>query len=134
MSSCHIFVFKILYLPSPLDIYFQEKLGTAQIQLKDYASAKNTFEFVLSEHPKRQIALSNLGLIYVINGDFPKGEELYDKAIALDPDYEQAILNKAAARLAQNDISTGQQLLERVLKINPENEQAKWAMSQIISR
>lgn len=107
-----------------LNLDFQEKLGATYIALKDLAGAKQTFEFVLEENPKRPIALSNLGYIHVLQGDYAQGEALYDRAIALDPDYEQALLNKAAVRFLYKDVEGGKALLERVLQINPENPQA----------
>ncbi|MCO6491393.1 MAG: tetratricopeptide repeat protein [Phaeodactylibacter sp.] len=108
----------------PYNLDFQEKLGTAYIQLQQLPPAVETLEWVLRENPKRPVALSNLGYACVLQGQFEKAEGYYNQAIALDPDYEQALLNKAAVRLLRKDADTAKQLIERVLKINPENRQA----------
>jgi len=108
----------------PLVLSFQEKLGTAHLQLRQLDKAKEVFLFILSENPKQKIALSNLGFAHALSGEFQKAESYYDRAIAQDPDYEQALLNKAAIRNLNGDLKSTKRLLKRVLKINPENAQA----------
>lgn len=109
----------------PYYLEFQEKLGIAQIALKQWKNAEKTFRKVLSENPKQSLSLCNLGFALVMQNRFDDGEALYDQAIALDPDYEQALLNKAAVRLYKKDKAAAKKLLQRVLKINPANPQAQ---------
>ncbi|MBK7409947.1 MAG: tetratricopeptide repeat protein [Saprospirales bacterium] len=109
----------------PFNLEFQEKLGVAQVALKQWKEAEQTLRYVLTENPKRPMALNNLGFVLVMQKRFEEGEALYDQAIALDPDYEQALLNKAAVRLYRKDQLAARKLLERILKINPENIQAR---------
>ncbi len=104
---------------------FQEKLGTTYLALNKREKAKKTFEFILHENPKRPVALTNLGYIYILEMNIRKSLELYDKAIALDPDYEQALMNKAAVMLLTKKKKQANNLLKRVLKINPDNIQAR---------
>jgi len=108
----------------PLNLEFQEKLGTNYLQLGYLPQARDVFEFILSENPNRELSTSNLGYIYVSLGQLKKGEALYDKALRLNPDYEQALLNKAALRLHLKDKRSAENLLKRVLQINPKNQQA----------
>ncbi len=79
-------------LPYHLD--FQEKLGATYIALDYQREAKQTFDFVLSENPKRKVALNNLGYLKVLQKKFKEGEKYYNQALALDPDYEQALLSR----------------------------------------
>ena len=109
----------------PFNLEFQEKLGVAQVALKQWNEAAKTLGYVLTENPKRPMALNNLGFVLVMQKRFEEGEALYDQALALDPDYEQALLNKAAVRLYLKDKIAARKLLERILKINPENIQAR---------
>jgi len=109
----------------PLNLDFEEKLGATYLALNKQKEAKKVFEFVLRENPKRPVALTNLGYIYILEMDIPKSMELYDKAIALDPDYEQALINKAAILLLLKKKEAAKNLLQRVLRINPENERAR---------
>lgn len=115
----------------PYNLDFQEKLGAAYVGLQQIKPAQMAFEFVLSENPKRKIALSNLGYLLVIQGKIEEGKKLYNKAIALDPDYEQALLNKAAVLLFEKEVETAKKMIERILRINPENLQAQAILEQL---
>ena len=109
---------------SRYNLDFQEKLAVNYLAQGSIPQAKQVFEFILQENPKRPVALNNLGFLYVSLQELKKGEELYDKAIALDPDYVQALLNKIAIRLYYKDEKAARELLKRVLKIEPENVKA----------
>ncbi len=110
---------------SKFNLDFQEKLGINYLAQGSFLQAKKTFEFVLKEHPKRTLALTNLGLVHVNLKQFEKGEEMYDKAIGLDPDNVQALLNKAELRLYFKDKKIAQSLLAKVLNLDPNNKKAK---------
>ncbi len=109
-------------LPYHLD--FQEKLGAALVQNQRLAEAEEVLEWVLGEHPKRPVALSNLGYTLALQGQLKAAEAYYDRAIELDPDYVQALLNKAAVRLLNKDYRQVRALLNRVLKLAPDHPQA----------
>ena len=117
----------------PLNLEFQEKLGTNYLKLSYLPQAKEVFEFILSENPNRELATSNLGYVYVSLGQFKKGEALYDKAIGLNPDYEQAMLNKAAVRLHFKDNRNAETLLKRVLRVNPNNQRAIQLLASLVN-
>jgi tetratricopeptide (TPR) repeat protein len=114
----------------PFHLDFLEKEGTALIRLSRWQEGKQVLEKLIAENPERPVALTNLGLAYVMEGNTETGESLYDQAIHLDPDYEQALINKAAVCLLQNRQGEAVQLLQRVLKINPENNQAKEGLAR----
>lgn len=115
----------------PLNLDFLEKEAIILLALKRYKEARLTFDFILSENPKRPETLCNRGFLHVLQGNLPLGELLYDQAIALDPDYEQALLNKAAVRNLSGDTASAINLVKRVLQINPENLQAQQAAGQL---
>lgn len=110
---------------------FQEKLGVNYLALGSLSQAKMTFEFVLKENPKRPMALTNLGFVFVNLKQLEKGETLYDQALSLDPDYIQALMNKAAIRLYRNDRKSASVLIERVLKLEPDHAKAKALMAEL---
>lgn len=115
----------------PLNLDFLEKEAIILLALRRYKEARLTFDFILSENPKRPETLCNRGFLHVLQGNLPLGELLYDQAIALDPDYEQALINKAAVRNASNDKEGALKLVKRVLIINPDNLQAQQALGQL---
>ena len=119
-----IIYFKKATKTEPLNLEFQEKLGTTYIAMQYLPQALQTFEFILKENPKRKIAQGNLGYVKALMGKFEEAEKHYDKAIALDPDYEQALLNKASLLFQKNEKTASLKLINRILKINPNNEQA----------
>lgn len=115
----------------PLHLDFLEKKGLVLASLQRINEAKQVFEKVLSENPKRPVALCNLGFVHAMTGNFAEGEKLYDQAIALDPDYPQAMLNKAAVLIYQNKKAEAKKWLLRVLELEPENIQAVQAMGLV---
>ena len=115
----------------PLHLDFLEKKGIALIGLKRIKEAKNIFTKIISENPKRPVALCNLGYVHVLMGNFNEAEKLYDQAIALNPDYAQALINKAALLAFQQNKKEAQKLLEKVLKKEPENRQALEGMKML---
>lgn len=116
---------------SKYNLDFQEKLAAAYLTLGSIPQAKQTFEFILSENPKRPVALSNLGFLYVKLNQYEKAEAFYDQAIALNPDYIQALLNKAAIRIYKSDFATAKMLLQNVLNQDENNQQAQVLLANI---
>lgn len=117
----------------PFHLDFLEKKGATLANLKRLSEAEKTLEKVLSENPRRPVALNNLGFVKVLQGKMAEGQKLYDQAIALDPDYEQVLVNKAALLIFLKKPEEARRLLLRVLKINPGNEQAVEGMRQLMT-
>lgn len=115
----------------PLHLDFLEKKGTSLVNLNRIAEAKVVFEKVISENPKRPVALSNLGYVNLIMGNTEEAGRLYNQAIALDPDYEQVLINKAALLMLQQKKEAARKLLNRVLKLNPQNGQARQGLEML---
>ncbi len=113
------------------DLDFQEKLGGTHLALQNVIPARQVFEFVVKENPKRPRALTNLGYVYALQGQLEKAEANYRAALALDPDNEQALVNLAALHFLENKKAAARKLLEQVLKINPANAQARDVLSRL---
>ena len=115
----------------PYDLDFQEKRATAYVYVSNAQKAEEIYRFILAEHPKREVALCNLGYLQVLKGRIQEGAKLYDESLAVNPDYEQALINKAALFLLQKDNEKARSLLNRVLEINPNNTQALQGLQRI---
>lgn len=129
-EKAHIFIQQAVYLQA-LNLEFLEKEALVLMDLNKQEEAAQKFDFILSENPKRPIALCNRGFLFILQGNLKAGEALYDQAISLNPDYEQALLNKAAVRNISNDKEQALALINRCLKINPKNRQAQQALTMI---
>ncbi|MCP4442793.1 MAG: tetratricopeptide repeat protein [Aureispira sp.] len=119
----------VVELPYHLD--FQEKLGVVYAQLQSYKKAQKTFEFILSENPKRKVALSNMGFMQALQGKFPQAMRLYDQALAIDPDYKTALLNKTGLLLQLNKKAEAKMVLEHLLDKHPDHQRAKQLLEQL---
>ena len=116
---------------STYNLDFQEKLGAAYLAQNSIPQAKQVYEFVLKENPKRAGALNGLGYLHIILNQLEQGESFYDKALALNPDHLQALLNKSTVRLFHKDKKSARALLKRVLEIDPEHAKALELMESL---
>ncbi|MEO1408850.1 MAG: tetratricopeptide repeat protein [Bacteroidota bacterium] len=123
--------FKWAVAEKPFDLDFQQKLGSTHLALQNLVPARQVFEFILRENPKRPRAWTNLGYIFALQGQLEKAENHYFEALALDPDAEQALVNLAALRLLDQRRAEARELLERALRINPDNQQARDGLARM---
>lgn len=89
-------------LQAPLNLEFQEKYGVALAMGGKSEEAERVFRMVLLEDPSRPLALTNLGYLRALQGDYTAAETYYRKALALDPDFRQARENLDALRQVVN--------------------------------
>ncbi len=115
----------------PLNLDFNNKLGTAYLQKQDIPNARKIFEFILSENKKQPVAWNNLGYIFLLEGKAEQANKNFDKALALDPDYELAMMNKVGYFLTKNNLSNAEKWLNRILKKFPENAKATEMLKRI---
>jgi tetratricopeptide (TPR) repeat protein len=110
---------------------FKNKLGANYQKQNRNAEAQQMFQDIVNEQPTYVPALSNLGYMFLLNGNLKLGEYYINKALSFDPDYELALLNKANLQLQKGNKKETVLLLKRVLQINPKNENAKKALAQL---
>ena len=113
------------------NLEFQEKLGTTYLRMGSLPQAKSVFEWVISEHPKRRLALNNLGFVQAQLGQFEAAKKLYEKVIALDPDYVQALVNLAALEKHLGNASQAATLLQRAIQLAPKDPQVQILQAQL---
>lgn len=104
---------------------FKNKLASTALALNKVDEAKKHWEELVKENPNFAPAFSNLGYIYLTQGNDKKAEELYTRALYLDPDYEQALMNMAGLYLFRNQTMQAKPYLQRAVKVNPNNVRAK---------
>ncbi len=108
---------------SPFDLDIHTKLGQAYLAIGDLSSASGTFEFVLNEYPKNQIATAQLGYIQMQKNKWHDAEKLLKQSILLNPDHTQSLINLAVVYYQLNQWKKVKQMLLRAQKLNPDNSQ-----------
>jgi Flp pilus assembly protein TadD len=109
----------------PYALDFQNKYGTCLIATGNFKEAFKTFTFIISENPNYQQAHTNIGYIYMRQGNSTMAYDHLRKAIGLDPDHEQTLINLAVWYHANNQDDKAKKALTHLLKKHPQNEQAK---------
>jgi len=104
---------------------FENKYGICLLALGRIPDALKVFQFVISENPNHISANTNLGYIYMQQGNNAMAYDYLMKADALDPDYEQNLINLAVWYHNNQKPELARKYLDHLLKRHPGNEQAK---------
>jgi tetratricopeptide (TPR) repeat protein len=104
---------------------FQNKYGICLLALNRLPEALNVFYFVINENPGHVSANTNLGYIYMQQGQNTMAYDYMMKAEALDPDYEQNLINLAVWCHSNQQPVRAKKYLEHLLKKHPDNERAR---------
>lgn len=104
---------------------FQNKYGICLLALNRIPEATAVFQFVLQENPNHVSANTNLGYIYMQQGNSTMAHEYMMRANQADPDYEQNLLNMAVWYHGNKDDAGTRRTLLHMVKKHPANEQAR---------
>lgn len=104
---------------------FENKYGICLLALNRLPEALKVFEFVVAENPNHVSANTNLGYIYMQQGNNAMSYEYMTKASELDPDYEQNLINLAIWHYNNKQPDKAKLRLEHLLKKHPANERAR---------
>ena len=110
---------------------FRSKYALSLATQKKSFDARAQYQQVLNEYPDFVPALTNLGFLWLQEGDDQKAEMYYDKALALNPDDTQALMNKAGLYIYRKNSTEALKYVERILKRDPQNAQALQVKAQL---
>ena len=110
---------------------FENKYGICLLALNKIPEAQKVFEFVTSENPRHISANTNLGYIYMQQGNNTMAYDYLKRADGLDPDYEQNLLNMAVWYHNNQKPELARKQLEHLLKKHPGNERAKAMLADL---
>ncbi|MCX6311723.1 MAG: tetratricopeptide repeat protein [Bacteroidetes bacterium] len=110
---------------------FRSKYALSLATQQKKSDARAEFQHVLDDYPQFVPALTNLGYLWLEEGDDKRAESYYDKALALSPDDEQALMNKAGLNVYRKNYTEALKYVNRTLKVNPENKQAIQLKTQL---
>ncbi len=109
----------------PYSLDFQNKYGTCLLALHQYPEALKVFQFIVKENPNHISANTNLGFIFMQDGNSTMAYNYLLKAQQLDPDYEQNLINLAVWYHSSKRNAEAERSLLHLLQKHPGNEQAK---------
>ncbi len=115
----------------PYALDFQSKYGICLLTLGKYDEAQKVYAFIITENPNYAIANTNLGFLYMQQGNNTMAYDFLSKAKMLDPDNEQALINLAVYYHSQLQNNRAKQCLEHLLKKHPCNERAKAMLTDL---
>jgi hypothetical protein len=116
----------------PLSLDFQNKYGTCLLALQKPKDAMKVFNFAMGENPNHVSINTNLGYIYMQDGNNPMAYNYLLHARQLDPDYEQNLINLAIwYHNNQRDVDATK-CLDDLLKRHPANEQARAMLRDLL--
>lgn len=109
----------------PYALGFQNKLGSCYLALGNTAAAKKTFTYIINEQYQYSSAHTNLGYIYMREGNNAMAYDHLKNALKFDPDSKQALINIAVWYHNNNRDEDAEKALLHLLQKYPDNEQAK---------
>ncbi len=114
-----------------LNLDFLNKYAASLVQLKEHQAAKKVYQRIVGLNDRYAPALTNLGYLYLLEGDVLNARPLLDAALQADPDYEQGLMNRAALAAAEKKWKESAEWLQRVLALNPDNKEAHRSLQWI---
>lgn len=116
----------------PHSLDFQNKYGACLLTLNNNVEAKKVFQFIVNENPQYATAHTNLGFIYMQEGNNTMAYDHLSKAILYEPDSRQALINLAVWYHNNRLDNMAEKTLRHLLKKYPENEQAKAMLADLV--
>jgi hypothetical protein len=115
----------------PYSLDFQSKYGNCLLALRKADEAMKTYQYILSQNPDYVSANTNLGFIYMQQGNAVMAYNYLMKAISLNPDHEQTLINLAVWHHNKGNNNNAKKCLQQLLVKHPNNEQAKAMLSEL---
>ena len=109
----------------PYALDFRSKLANCYLELNNIAEAKKAYQYILKEHPQYATAHTNLGYIFMQEGNNAMAYDHLLKAVNYEPDNKQALINIAVWYHFNERDTDARRTLLQLLKKHPDNEQAR---------
>ncbi len=110
---------------------FENKYGTCLLALNRLPEALTVFQFVVGENPNHVSANTNLGYIFMQQGNNTMAYDYMMRANQLDPDHEQNLVNLAVWYHNNGQPEKAKKSLEHLVKKHPGNERAKAMLADL---
>lgn len=117
----------------PYSLDFQSKYGIALLATNHYEEAQKVYSFIISENPNYAVANTNLGFLYMQEGNNTMAYDFLTRSQMLDPDNEQMLINLAVYYHSQLQNEKARKCLEHLLQKHPQNDRAKAMLADLAS-
>jgi hypothetical protein len=104
---------------------FQNKYGICLLADNKIPEAQAVFQFIIEQNPNHVSASTNLGYIYMQQGNNAMAYDFLKRAQQLDPDYEQNLVNLAVWYHVNQQDGKAKATILHLLKKHPGNERAR---------
>jgi Flp pilus assembly protein TadD len=115
----------------PYSLDFENKYGTCLLASGKQKEAMKVFTFIINENPNYNSANTNLGYLYMQQGNSTMAYYYLLHAKQLDPDHEQTLINLAVLYHGLQQMDAAKQCLVHLLKKHPGNVQAKAMLADL---
>ncbi len=115
----------------PYALDFESKYGTCLLMLKKYGEAQKVFAFIINENLDYTVANTNLGYLYMQQGNQALSYHYLQRANELDPDNEQTLINLAVWFHGNGQNEQAAKYLTNLLRRHPDNQQAKAMLADL---
>lgn len=113
---------------------FQNKYGICLLALGKLPEAQKVFDFVVAENPDHISANTNLGFIYMQQGQATMAFDYLMRANRINPDYEQNLINMAVWYHSNNQNDHAKKVVLHLIKKHPENETGRAMLQDLQTR
>ncbi|HEU5181491.1 MAG TPA: tetratricopeptide repeat protein [Candidatus Polarisedimenticolia bacterium] len=118
----------------PADLKVSTLLGTALLQAKRYAPAREEFRRILTIHSEAVDPRLGLARIDIRQGDFEGAAGLLREVLQREPENLQALYNLGLIRYRAGDYAEASDLLGRLLRQTPNHPEAHVTLGQAYAR
>jgi len=116
----------------PYSLDFENKYGTCLLALGKFTEALKVFKFIINENPDYTSANTNLGYLYMQQGNNTMAYDHLMRANRLDPDHEQTLIDLTVWYHNNNQKDAARKCLEHLLQKHPTNKQAKAMLADLM--
>ncbi len=106
-------------------------LGSIQMTLNDFNSAKSSFREAINLKKDYEHAINNLGLVFYKIENFEKAICYFKKASLLNKNYVAPLLNLSAVYIDTLKINEAKNVLNTILTLNPNQHEAFYNLARL---
>ena len=117
----------------PPKVHGLVRVAGKNFQQSNYKAAEKQYQQILAEDPNNLDALSNLGVVYVRNGDLQSAESMLGNAVAIAPDNDFLLTTLGIVQYRQSKFDEAIVQLTKAIAINPKSatrSQLSWYRCQ----